>query len=128
MQAVGQKLARPIHEPVVRGMHVGQASGIVASFSPLLELAFWNALEVGGMRLVGASRPRGSWSGGLQGDGDSADQRGLRTGGGEGQPDARDGFDDAGPELEELEPEGGELGAGEAMGLGHRIAQREINQ
>ena len=103
-------------------MHSGRACGIVASFSPLLELDLWNALGVGGMWLAGASRPRGSWSGGLQGDGDRAEQVGFGTGGGEGQADARDGFDDAGPELEEVEPEGGELGAGEVMGLGHRIA------
>src|SRR5680860_130907 len=98
---------------------------MVAAFSPLLESDLWNAFEVGGMRLAGASRPHGSWSGGLQGDGDAAEQFGFGTGGGEGQTDARGGFDDAGPELEEVEPEGGELGAGEVMGLGHRIAHRE---
>jgi hypothetical protein len=69
-----------------------------------------------------------SWSGGLQVDGDRAEQSGFGIGGREGQTDARDGFDDAGPELEELEPEGGELGAGEVMGLGHRSRTVSISQ
>lgn len=44
--------------------------------------------------------PRRSWSCGLQRESDLSEQPGLGTGGGEGQADAQDGFDDAGAELE----------------------------
>jgi hypothetical protein len=79
------------------------------------------------MWLVGASGPRGSWSGGLQRDGDPLEQFGFGAGGGEGQLDARDGFDGAGPELEELEPEGGELNSALArawaLGISYKVAE-----
>ena len=73
----------------------------------------------------GASEPRWSWPGGLQGDGDPAEQAGLRASGGEGQTDARGSFDDTGADFEEPEPQGGELGVTEGMGFGHRIADGE---
>jgi hypothetical protein len=45
----------------------------------------------------------------LQRESDFSEQAGLETGGGEGEADARGGFDDAGAELEEPEPQRGEL-------------------
>ena len=84
-----------------------------------------NALEVEECGCKGASWPRALWSGGLQRDGDPAEQIGLRAGGGEGQTDARDSLDDAGAKLEQPEPPGSELGMAEVMGFGHRIADGE---
>ena len=110
---------------VLRLMRGGWSCGIVACFSPRLSLDLWNALEVEEGGCKGASWPRALWSGGLQRDGDPAEQIGLWAGGGEGQTDARDGLDDAGAELEEPEPQGGELGVAEVMGFGHRIADGE---
>lgn len=69
--------------------------------------------------------PWRSWCSGLQRESDLSEQAGLGTGGGEGQADARDGFDDAGAELEEPEPQRGELGVAEMIGFGHRLAQGE---
>ena len=73
------------------------------------------------MRLGGATWPRGLWAVRLQGYGDLAEQIGLGTGGGEGQTDARDGFDDASAQLQQPEPDGGELGLDQGMGLGDGV-------
>ena len=69
-----------------------------------------NALEVETVWFSGAWLPRRSRSSRLQVGGDEAEQAGLWTGGGEGQANARDGFDDAGAELEEPEAQRCELG------------------
>jgi hypothetical protein len=45
-----------------------------------------------------------------------AQQVGVRAGCGEGEVDASDGLSDAGSELEQPQPDRGELGFGEAMG------------
>ena len=79
-------------------MVVGWAWKIVASFSPRLSLDLFNALGVEAW-VRGASLPRGLWCGGLQGDGDPAEEVGFGACGGEGQTDARGGLDDAGAEL-----------------------------
>lgn len=69
--------------------------------------------------------PRRLWPCGLQRDGDRSEQTCFGTGGGEGQTDARDGFGDAGAELEKPEPQCSELGVAQMMGRGHRLAQGE---
>ena len=77
------------------------------------------------MWVQGASGPRGLWSGGLQHDGDPAEEIGFGACGCEGQTDARGGLDDAGAELEESEPQGGEFGVAEVMGCGNRVTDVE---
>lgn len=58
---------------------------------------------------------------------DLSDRAGLGKGGGEGQADARDDFEDAGAELEEPEPQRGELGVAEMIGFG-TASRRVENQ
>jgi len=55
------------------------------------------------VRLGGATWPCWLWTGRLQRDGDLAEQIGLRTGSGEGQTNAGDGFDDASAQLQQPE-------------------------
>lgn len=71
--------------------------------------------------------PRRSWSSGLQITGELA-KAGFGTGCGEGEADARVGFDDAGAELEEPEPQRGELSFAEMMGCGTASRRVSISQ
>ncbi len=86
---------------------------------------FLECVEGWRVRLGGATWPCGLWAGRLQRDGDLAEQIGLGAGGGEGQTDARDGFDDASAQLQQPEPDGGELGLGQGMGLGNGVTDSE---
>lgn len=60
--------------------------------------------------------------------GDGDEQRGVGTGGGEMDAAAGGLFDDAGAELEQAQPEGGELGCGEPAGGGMASRTVSINQ
>jgi hypothetical protein len=55
--------------------------------------------------------------------GQNAEQGGIRTGGGEVDSDAGGLFDDTSAELEQPQPEGGELGSGERTGGRDGIAK-----
>jgi hypothetical protein len=86
-----------------------------------LDLRCGLGFGVGGIGLCGAIWPRRSRSGGLKRDREAADEPGVWAGSGEGDPDARGGFDDACPELEKAKSDGGELGGGEHVRLGNGV-------
>ena len=77
------------------------------------------------MGLVGGLTPRGSWHAGPDRACQVAEEDGVRAGGGEGDTHPAGGFGDAGGDLQEPEPDGGELGLGEGMGLGDGVAHGE---
>lgn len=87
----------------------------------------WTFERAGDLKLSGSTGccPGGVMVQRAEIPGERPQQAGLGTGGGECQADARDGFEDAGAELEEPEPQRGELGFAEMMGCGHRLAQGE---
>ena len=57
-----------------------------------------------------------------------AEEGGVRAGRGEVDADAGGLFDDAGADLEQAQPEGGELGAGERRGTGKGSRRASISQ
>lgn len=70
-----------------------------------------------GSGLVGASQPRGSGRCRSKRPGEVAQQVRLRAGGSEGEADAGSALADAGCELQEPQPDRGELGPGQAVRL-----------
>lgn len=119
------ELARPIHEGWPWEVAGREAWGVAAGFSPLVDIELRKALAVEGRGLIGAPWPRRLWSGGLQRDGNDAEEIGFRAGGGEGQADARGGLDDAGAELEQAQAQGRELGRSQDVGFGDGVADGE---
>ncbi len=90
-------------------------------FPGLIGVDLIAALGVCGRGLAGRSWLRCSGSG--EGGGEVADQRRLGAGGGEGEADARHGLDDAGAELQQPEPQRGELSDGEGIRLRDGVAE-----
>lgn len=69
--------------------------------------------------------PRRSWSCGLQRESDLSEQVASGQAAAKARANARDGFNDAGAELEEPKPQRGELGVAKMIGFGHRLGQGE---
>ena len=67
--------------------------------------------------------PRCSWPGWVEAAGEAAEQHRLRAGGGEGDADFSGSLDDPARDLEQVQPEGGELGGGELVRPGDAVAQ-----
>ena len=84
-----------------------------------------SGLGVEEARVYGARRPGGQGPAAARRPASRREEGGVRAGRGEVDADAGGLFDDAGADLEQAQPEGGELGAGERHGTGNGIAQGE---
>ena len=82
-------------------------------------------LGVEGARVCGARRPGGQGPAAARRPASRRKRGGVRAGRGEVYADAGGLFDDAGADLEQAQPEGGKLGAGERGCTGDGVAQGE---
>ena len=96
---------------------------VLSAFHRLTTGTFTNALEgTGGGRGFFARSFRGR---GLRGRRQATEQIGLGAAGGESETDAACGFDDAGCDLDQPQPQGRELGVGEIARFGDGVANGE---